>query len=80
MVIVIIMRRTAMNIKKSKGLSLIELLVSMVLGLTLATGVIQIYAGSNTTEREIGRRASAYKRMGVLLRISCLRKFAWRDI
>ena len=48
----IIMHRTAMDIKKSRGLSLIELLVSMVLGLTLATGVIQIYAGSNTTERD----------------------------
>lgn len=41
-----------MDIKKSRGLSLIELLVSMVLGLTLATGVVQIYAGSNTTERD----------------------------
>ena len=48
----IIMHRTAMDIKKSRGLSLIELLVSMVLGLTLATGVVQIYMGSNTTERD----------------------------
>ena len=48
----IIMHRTSIDIKKSRGLSLIELLVSMVLGLTLATGVIQIYAGSNTTERD----------------------------
>ncbi len=31
---------------------MIELLVSMVLGLTLATGVVQIYVGSNTTERD----------------------------
>jgi len=31
---------------------LTELLVSMVLGLTLAAGVVQIYAGSNTTERD----------------------------
>ncbi|MBL4572018.1 MAG: prepilin-type N-terminal cleavage/methylation domain-containing protein, partial [Gammaproteobacteria bacterium] len=46
------MHRTAMDIKKSRGLSLIELLVSMVLGLTLATGVVQIYVGSNTTERD----------------------------
>lgn len=46
------MRTTAINIDKSQGLSLIELLVSMVLGLTLATGVVQIYAGSNTTERD----------------------------
>ncbi|MFT7470804.1 MAG: type IV pilus assembly protein PilW [Kiritimatiellia bacterium] len=52
MVAVIIMHRTAMDISKSRGLSLIELLVSMVLGLTLATGVVQIYAGSNTTERD----------------------------
>jgi type IV pilus assembly protein PilW len=46
------MRKTKVNINKSSGLSLIELLVSMVLGLTLATGVVQIYAGSNTTERD----------------------------
>lgn len=46
------MRRTAIDINKNRGLSLIELLVSMVLGLTLATGVVQIYAGSNTTERD----------------------------
>lgn len=46
------MRRTAVDIEKNRGLSLIELLVSMVLGLTLATGVVQIYAGSNTTERD----------------------------
>ncbi|MFT6824449.1 MAG: type IV pilus assembly protein PilW [Pseudohongiellaceae bacterium] len=52
MVAVIIMHRTAMNIRKSRGLSLIELLVSMVLGLTLATGVVQIYVGSNATERD----------------------------
>lgn len=46
------MQITAGGISKSRGLSLIELLVSMVLGLTLATGVVQIYAGSNTTERD----------------------------
>lgn len=34
------------------GLSLIELLIAMVLGLTLAAGVIQIYVGSTTTERD----------------------------
>ncbi|MEQ8314509.1 MAG: PilW family protein [Gammaproteobacteria bacterium] len=33
------------------GLSLVELLIAMVLGLTLATGVIQIYVGTSTTER-----------------------------
>jgi len=42
----------AFPLSRAKGLSLIELLVSMVLGLTLATGVVQIYAGSNTTERD----------------------------
>ncbi len=46
------MHNTVFDMKKSSGLSLIELLVSMVLGLTLATGVVQIYAGSNTTERD----------------------------
>jgi len=46
------MRKSKVNINKSSGLSLIELLVSMVLGLTLATGVVQIYVGSNTTERD----------------------------
>ena len=46
------MRKKSFQISKVKGLSLIELLVSMVLGLTLATGVVQIYAGSNTTERD----------------------------
>lgn len=46
------MRENSLNIAFTKGLSLIELLISMVLGLTLATGVVQIYAGSNTTERD----------------------------
>ena len=46
------MQKNALRISNEKGLSLIELLVSMVLGLTLATGVVQIYAGSNTTERD----------------------------
>lgn len=46
------MHRTAIDISKTKGLSLVELLISMVLGLTLATGVVQIYVGSNTTERD----------------------------
>lgn len=36
---------------KQAGLSLIELLIAMVLGLTLATGVVQIYVGSLVTER-----------------------------
>ncbi len=38
--------------KSSAGLSLIELLIAMVLGLTLAAGVIQIYVGSTTVERD----------------------------
>ena len=50
--VVNIMHRTAIDISKTKGLSLVELLISMVLGLTLATGVVQIYVGSNTTERD----------------------------
>jgi len=33
------------------GLSLIELLIAMVLGLTLAAGVVQIYVGTSATER-----------------------------
>ncbi|NKB34276.1 MAG: pilus assembly protein PilW [Pseudomonadales bacterium] len=42
----------SLHIKNQVGLSLIELLIAMVLGLTLATGVIQIYVGSSTTERD----------------------------
>lgn len=37
--------------KYSEGMSLIELLIALVLGMTLAAGVIQIYVGSTTTER-----------------------------
>ncbi|MDA1369452.1 MAG: PilW family protein [Proteobacteria bacterium] len=40
-----------LNPKHSVGLSLIELLIAMVLGLTLASGVLQIYASSSATER-----------------------------
>jgi len=50
------MSKYPIPIKRSKGLSLIELLISMVLGLTLATGVVQIYVGSNTTERDRAAR------------------------
>ena len=35
----------------AKGLSLIELLIALVLGATLATGVTQMYVGTTTTER-----------------------------
>ena len=38
------------------GLSLIELLVAMVLGLTLALGVVQIYVGTTATERDAEAR------------------------
>jgi len=34
------------------GLSIVELLIAMVLGLTLAAGVTQIYVGTSTTERD----------------------------
>jgi type IV pilus assembly protein PilW len=37
--------------KRVKGLSLIELLIALVLGATLATGVTQMYVGTTTTER-----------------------------
>lgn len=39
-------------IKSNQGLSLIELLIAMVLGLTLTAGIIQIYVGTSTTERD----------------------------
>lgn len=37
--------------KREQGLSLIELLIALVLGATLATGVTQMYVGTTTTER-----------------------------
>lgn len=37
---------------KISGLSIIELLIAMVLGLTLAAGVVQIYVGTSATERD----------------------------
>ena len=46
----IINKRARMTAKSMQGLSLIELLIAMVLGLTLAAGVIQIYVGSSATE------------------------------
>lgn len=36
-----------------KGLSLVELLVAMVLGLSLAAGVSQVYVGNNQTQRDL---------------------------
>ncbi len=37
--------------KINAGMSLVELLIALVLGMTLAAGVTQIYVGSTTTER-----------------------------
>lgn len=39
------------KLKFAQGLSLIELLIALVLGATLATGVTQMYVGTTTTER-----------------------------
>lgn len=40
-----------------RGLSLVELLIAMVMGLTLAAGVIQVYVGNSQTERDQESRA-----------------------
>jgi len=40
-----------------RGLSLIELLIAMVMGLTLTAGVIQVYVGNTQTERDQEARA-----------------------
>jgi len=40
------------NLLRQSGLSLIELMIAVVLGLTLALGVAQIYVGTSTTERD----------------------------
>lgn len=45
------MRHSA-NMTSSSGLSLIELLIAMVLGLSLATGVMQLYVSNNTADRD----------------------------
>lgn len=45
------MKDNSLSASKQHGLSLIELLIAMVLGLTLAAGVVQIYVSSSTTER-----------------------------
>jgi type IV pilus assembly protein PilW len=42
---------TVVNPSLAKGLSLIELLIALVLGATLATGVTQVYVSTTTTER-----------------------------
>ena len=48
------------------GLSLIELLIAMVLGLTLATGIVQIYVGTSASERSQDA-VCASRKMAVLL-------------
>ena len=45
------LKNHSVRVRRMSGLSLIELLIAMVLGLTLAAGVIQIYVGTSTTER-----------------------------
>lgn len=40
------------NFHRMSGLSIIELMIAMVLGLTLAAGVVQIYVGTSATERD----------------------------
>ena len=39
------------GLKINAGMTLVELLIALVLGMTLAAGVTQIYVGSSTTER-----------------------------
>lgn len=45
------------DIRASCGLSLIELLIAMVMGLSLAAGVMQVYVGNSQTERDQEARA-----------------------
>lgn len=40
-----------------RGLSIIELLIAMVMGLSLAAGVMQVYVGNTQTERDQEARA-----------------------
>lgn len=40
-----------LKLTRSKGLSLIELLIAMVLGLTLSAGVVQVYVSTTISER-----------------------------
>ncbi len=46
------MKNSRSTIRNQKGLSLVELLVAMVLGLTVTAGVIQIYVDSTTSDRD----------------------------
>lgn len=45
-------QRTVNTGRDCAGLSLVELLIAMVLGLTLAAGVGQVYVGNNQTQRD----------------------------
>ena len=45
------------SIRKMGGLSMIELLIAMVMGLTLTAGVMQVYVGNTQTERDQEARA-----------------------
>lgn len=51
------MHKSKLHMQQQSGLSLIELLIAMVLGLSLAAGVVQIYVGNSTTERSQEARA-----------------------
>ena len=41
----------------ARGFSMIELLIAMVMGLSLAAGVMQVYVGNSQTERDQQARA-----------------------
>ena len=47
----------SISISRMGGLSLIELLIAMVMGLTLTAGVMQVYVGNTQTERDQEARA-----------------------
>ncbi len=50
-------RRVAVPRARQRGLSMIELLIAMVLGLTLTAGVMQVYVGNSQTDRDQEARA-----------------------
>ncbi|WP_412852260.1 PilW family protein [Ectothiorhodospira shaposhnikovii] len=49
---------------RESGLSLVELMVAMVLGLLLLAGVIQVFLGNQTTYRETQRLAALQEAIG----------------
>ncbi|MCG5513803.1 PilW family protein [Ectothiorhodospira shaposhnikovii] len=49
---------------RQSGLSLVELMVAMVLGLLLLAGVIQVFLGNQTTYRETQRLAALQEAIG----------------